>query len=137
MHNARPLPSAAFDDALDLIGRQLTLDGVAAHHPVQDAHVHAQRPLPRRGGRFSMRAVALINKRLDQGKLIEGKHMLINVIEAEDVIREFPGSSRLNNDWDFLCHLHDVGRARADRWLADNFTHIGLPVVARISFTTL
>jgi NTE family protein len=72
-----------------------------------------------------MRAVALINKRIDQGKLIEGKHMLIHVIEAEDVIREFPGSSRLNNDWDFLSHLHDVGRARAATWLDANFTHLG------------
>ena len=27
----------------------------------------------------------------------EGKEMLIHVIEAEDVIRELPGSSRLNN----------------------------------------
>ncbi len=72
-----------------------------------------------------MRAVALINKRLDQGKLIEGKHMLIHVIEAEDVIREFPGSSRLNNDWDFLSHLHDLGRARADTWVDANFTHLG------------
>jgi NTE family protein len=72
-----------------------------------------------------MRAVALINKRLDQGKLIEGKQMLIHVIEAEDVIREFPGSSRLNNDWDFLSHLHDVGRARADKWLEANFNHLG------------
>ena len=34
--------------------------------------------------------------------MTEGKEMLIHVIEAEDIIREFPGSSRLNNDWDFL-----------------------------------
>ena len=72
-----------------------------------------------------MRAVALINKRLDEGKLVEGKHMLIHVIEAEDAIREFPGSSRLNNGWDFLTHLHDLGRARAERWLAENFNHLG------------
>jgi NTE family protein len=72
-----------------------------------------------------MRAVALINKRLGEGKMREGKEMLIHVIEAEDVIREFPGSSRLNNSWDFLCHLHEVGRQRADAWLADNFTQLG------------
>jgi NTE family protein len=72
-----------------------------------------------------MRAVALINKRLDEGKLVEGKQMLIHVIEAEDVIRELPGSSRLNNDWDFLSHLHDVGRARAEKWLEENFVYLG------------
>lgn len=72
-----------------------------------------------------MRAVAFVNKRIDEGKMAEAKHMLIHVIEAEDVIREFPGSSRLNNDWDFLCHLYEVGRERADRWLADNFDRLG------------
>jgi NTE family protein len=72
-----------------------------------------------------MRAVAFINKRLGEGKMREGKEMLIHVIEAEDVIREFPGSSRLNNSWDFLCHLHEVGRQRADAWLADNFAQLG------------
>jgi NTE family protein len=72
-----------------------------------------------------MRAVAFINKRLGEGKMAEGKEMLIHVIEAEDVIREFPGSSRLNNSWDFLSHLHEVGRKRADAWLTDNFARLG------------
>jgi NTE family protein len=72
-----------------------------------------------------MRAVAFINKRLEEGKIAEGKQMLIHVIEAEDVIREFPGSSRLNNSWDFLCHLHKVGRERADMWLTRNFEQLG------------
>jgi NTE family protein len=72
-----------------------------------------------------MRAVAFINKRLGEGNMRAGKEMLIHVIEAEDVIREFPGSSRLNNSWDFLCHLHDVGRQRADAWLTDNFAQLG------------
>ena len=72
-----------------------------------------------------MRAVAFINKRIDEGKMAEGKLMLIHVIEAEDVIREFTGSSRLNNDWDFLCHLREVGRSRAAQWLADSFDRLG------------
>ena len=57
--------------------------------------------------------------------MVDGKRMLIHVIEAEDVIRELPGSGRLNNDWDFLWHLHEVGRARAGKWLADNFDRLG------------
>lgn len=72
-----------------------------------------------------MRAVAFINKRLADGKMAEGKEMLIHVIEAEDVIREFPGSSRLNNSWDFLTYLYEVGRKRADEWLAGNFAKLG------------
>lgn len=72
-----------------------------------------------------MRAVAFVNKRLEEGKMTEGKRMLIHVIEAEDVIREFPGSSRLNNSWDFLCHLFEVGRERTGKWLAANFDRLG------------
>ena len=72
-----------------------------------------------------MRAVTFVNKRIDEGKMAGGKLMLIHVIEAEDVIREFPGSSRLNNSWDFLCHLYEVGRERTGKWLAANFDHLG------------
>jgi len=72
-----------------------------------------------------IRAVAFVTKLIDEGRLANGKRMLIHVIEAEDVIRELPGSSRLNNDWDFLCHLHEVGRARAGKWLGANFDHLG------------
>jgi NTE family protein len=31
----------------------------------------------------------------------------------------------LNGDWDFLMHLHEMGRERADKWLATNFDHLG------------
>jgi NTE family protein len=72
-----------------------------------------------------MRAVVLINRRIAEGKMAEGKRMLIHVIEAEDVIREFSGSSRLNNDWAFLCHLFEIGRERAAKWLAAHFDQLG------------
>ena len=72
-----------------------------------------------------MRAVTFVNKRVDEGKMAGGKLMLIHVIEAEDVIREFPGSSRLNNNWDFLSHLYEIGRVRTDQWLAANFDDLG------------
>ena len=60
-----------------------------------------------------MRAVAFVIRLIDDGKLADGKRMLVHLIEAEDVIREFPGSSSLNNTCDFLQHLHKVGRERA------------------------
>lgn len=72
-----------------------------------------------------MRSVAFVNKQLDEGKMAEGKVMLIHVIEAEDVIREFPGSSRLNNSWDFVYHLYEVGRERANNWIAENYDRLG------------
>jgi NTE family protein len=72
-----------------------------------------------------MRAVSLLNRMLDDGRLAEGKQMLMHVIEAEDVIRPLAGSSRLNSDWAFLTELHAVGRQRAEAWLDANFDQLG------------
>jgi NTE family protein len=73
-----------------------------------------------------MRSLALITKLIDDGRVAGGKRMLMHLIDAEDVIRELPGSSRLNCDWDFLLHLYDIGRQRADQWLASNFDSLGV-----------
>jgi hypothetical protein len=48
-----------------------------------------------------------------------------STVSASTQRREFPGSSRLNNSWDFLCHLYEVGRERTGKWLAANFDHLG------------
>ena len=72
-----------------------------------------------------MRMIASYNKLIEQGKMGGGKRMLMHVIEAEEFIRAFSWSSRLNADWDFLQHLCNVGRARADQWLAANFDRLG------------
>ncbi len=72
-----------------------------------------------------MRTVAFLNRRIDQG-MAEGKVMLVHLIEAEDLIRELSWSSRLNGDWDFLLHLFNNGRERADNWLKSNFDRIGV-----------
>jgi NTE family protein len=72
-----------------------------------------------------MRAVAFVTQMIDDGKLTGGKRMFIHLIEAEDVIRELAGSSKMNADWKFLTHLFEIGRDRADKWLAANFDRIG------------
>jgi NTE family protein len=73
-----------------------------------------------------MRTIAYVTKLMDAGHLNEGRRMLVHLIEAEDLIRELSWSSRLNGAWSFLTHLHEMGRARADKWLADNFDRIGV-----------
>jgi NTE family protein len=73
-----------------------------------------------------MRSVAVRNRRIDEGIMPGGKRSFVHVIEAEDIIREFTASSRLNADWKFLTNLFEKGRARADLWLAANFDRIGL-----------
>jgi NTE family protein len=73
-----------------------------------------------------MRSVAVRNRRIDEGIMPGGKRSFVHVIEAEDIIREFTASSRLNADWTFLTNLFDKGRARADEWLNANFDRIGV-----------
>jgi len=73
-----------------------------------------------------MRAVAFVTQMIDEGKLSGGKRMFIHLIEAEDVIKELAGSSKMNADWRFLSYLFDLGRERADKWLALNFDKIGV-----------
>ena len=68
-----------------------------------------------------MRTISSLNKLVEQGRMGGGKLMLVHVIEAEEFITAFSWSSRLNADWDFLLHLHNMGRARADQWLEVNF----------------
>jgi hypothetical protein len=51
---------------------------------------------------------------------------VLHVIEAEEFIRAFSWSSRLNADWDFLQHLYNIGRAQAEQWLEANFDRLGI-----------
>jgi NTE family protein len=73
-----------------------------------------------------MRAIAFVNKLIDQGKMTGGKRILIHGIEAKDVISELPNSSKLNGDWNFLVHLHHTGRRCAEDWLVSNFSRLGI-----------
>ena len=73
-----------------------------------------------------MRTLAFLDQQIDDGKMQGMRRMLVHLIEAEDLIRTLSWSSRLNGDWDFLMHLFDIGRARADKWLAANFDSLGV-----------
>jgi NTE family protein len=64
-----------------------------------------------------MRTIAFLNKQIDDGRL-GGRRLLVHLIEAEDLIRGFSWSSRLNSDWKFLdlprpsSHRRPPGRWR-------------------------
>ena len=73
-----------------------------------------------------MRTIAYLNRLIDAGKVDGGRRTLVHLIEGEDLIRKLSWSSRLNGDWDFLVHLHGMGRRLADKWLAANFDRIGV-----------
>jgi NTE family protein len=74
-----------------------------------------------------MRAIQFVTKLVDRGFDDNGrlKRMLIHSIDAEDVMASLGVSSKLNADWDFLVSLHDLGRQRADAFLALHADKIG------------
>jgi NTE family protein len=73
-----------------------------------------------------MRTIAYVTRLMEDNNLSGSARKFVHLIEAEDLIRELAWSSRLNGDWDFLMHLHKMGRARADEWLTANFDQIGV-----------
>ena len=75
-----------------------------------------------------MRAIAFVSKLIDDGDLDDEKHrrMLVHSIANDEHMRSLGVTSKLNPDWDFLQDLRDVGRATAEKWLRDNFDHVGV-----------
>ena len=67
-----------------------------------------------------MRAIAFVTQLIDDGKMAGGKRMFMHLIEAEDVIRDLAGSSKMNGDLEIPDPSFEIGRDRADKWLAAN-----------------
>lgn len=86
-----------------------------------------------------MRAIAFVTRLIDEGKIVGEplKRMLIHAVDAEGFMCGLSVSSKMNADWDFLTLLHDVGRRRADEWLAHNFDKIGVESTVDIRETYL
>ena len=59
-----------------------------------------------------MRAISFVTRLVDSGFDDNGrlKKMLIHCIDAEEHMRNLGVSSKLNASWDFLTHLHELGR---------------------------
>ena len=49
-----------------------------------------------------------------------------HLISGADMLGTYGLSSKYNTDWAFLSHLHELGFAAAERWLAENFHQIGV-----------
>lgn len=50
----------------------------------------------------------------------------LHLISGAGHLRELSISSKFNTEWRFLQHLHGVGYQAAERWLEDNFQHVGV-----------
>jgi NTE family protein len=77
-----------------------------------------------------MRAVKFIRDIMD-GDWIkdEHKHKLryihMHSIRNDVTMAGLPTASKSNTKWSFLTGLRDFGRATAEKWLAENFDHVG------------
>ncbi len=77
-----------------------------------------------------MRAIAFVQKIIDEGWLkdeYKSKLRRINMhaIRTEEALKELSIASKFSTSWDFLTDLRDLGRARAQLWLDENFEHVG------------
>ncbi|WP_029058651.1 patatin-like phospholipase family protein [Stappia stellulata] len=73
-----------------------------------------------------MRAIEFVSRLIEDGKLDRKDYRKIHMhrIAAED-LKPLQASSKVNAEWRFLKHLHDIGRDAAKAWEAENFDAIG------------
>src|SRR5262249_33384839 len=55
-----------------------------------------------------------------------GKPLRVHVIESLDLLGTLGRASKLNADWDFLVHLHDIGAQAAQDWLEAHAGDVGV-----------
>jgi NTE family protein len=63
-----------------------------------------------------IKRIELFNKMIEIGN-IDRRVIRIHKFEASDVLANLGRASKLNADWDFLMHLHDLGVQVAEDWL--------------------
>lgn len=76
-----------------------------------------------------IRTINTMNKLLKAGKLVNTayKPIRFHAIGAEQEMSSLGVRSKNNTDWEFLVHLHEVGRSSAQGWLEDpdKFAKVG------------
>lgn len=73
-----------------------------------------------------LRSLALLQVLFDNedAKAVKVREMMLHLIASEEMTK-LNVSSKMNAEWAFLMHLHDIGWRTAEAWLATNFDHIG------------
>ena len=51
--------------------------------------------------------------------------VLFHRINADEELKPLGVSSKVNTEWAFLEHLHDVGYRTTSVWLKDNYRNLG------------
>jgi NTE family protein len=76
---------------------------------------------------LELSALAVIQRLAEEGWLDRERfgRVLVHTLDADAELERIPGSTRLNYSTGFLEHMFDLGRTRADRWLAANRSALG------------
>jgi NTE family protein len=70
-------------------------------------------------------AIAFVET-LVKSAAVQAPFRLLNMhVIGDEALGSFGASSKMNNEWSFLQHLHEIGRRSADRWLAENLAAVG------------
>jgi NTE family protein len=74
-----------------------------------------------------LRAIDFVARMLDEGSLDPERYrkMLIHIIADEKGFQNLNASSKMNTEWEFLEHLHNLGYRAAEEWLEVNFGRLG------------
>lgn len=74
-----------------------------------------------------VRTIALLKKLIEVQNLEEErfKDALFHRINADEELKPLSVSSKVNAEWAFLKHLHDVGYRTASAWLDENYEALG------------
>jgi len=73
-----------------------------------------------------LRGIDAMNRLIEKGAVKgEYRRILLHRIEAQETLVSLGRASKLNADWDFLVHLHDLGVQAAQDWLEQHASAVG------------
>lgn len=74
-----------------------------------------------------IRSISLLTKQIEMGSLEHERHgdVLFHRINADGDLKPLGVSSKVNAEWVFLEHLHDVGYRTTSVWLENNYRNLG------------
>ena len=74
-----------------------------------------------------LRAIDFVARLLDQGKLDgdDYRKLHVHLIANQEALNPLGATSKLNAEWEFLQHLHEVGRETASAWVDRHYDAVG------------
>jgi NTE family protein len=77
-----------------------------------------------------LRAIGFVTKLIDEDHIKDEsksliKRKFVHSVRSDEIMHQFNMITKFKWDWDFLCHLHDLGYSAATNWLDTNFDYLG------------